>query len=55
MDGRDKGGRQNEEEVGVGVEGDGGGGRVDRGGMMKIKFKPTEKQTQQMRQQQSHE
>lgn len=30
-------------------------GEDDRRGMMKIKFKPTEKQTQQMRQQQTHE
>lgn len=31
-----------------------GGGDAERG-MMKIKFKPTEKQTQQMRQLQTHE
>lgn len=31
------------------------GGGVDSRGMMEIKFKPTEKQTQQMRQQQTHE
>lgn len=39
------------ERVGEERKGVGGVGR----GMMKIKFKPTEKQTQQMRQQQTHE
>lgn len=43
------GGRVKEVKIGAGrVEDDGRG-------MMKIKFKPTEKQTQQMRQQQTHE
>lgn len=32
-----------------------GGGEDDGRGMMKIKFKATEKQTRQMRQQQTHE
>ena len=37
------------------VKREGREGGSDGRGMMKIKFKPTEKQTQQMRQQQTHE
>lgn len=51
---RNKGIVDGRESGGVGGVGKEGGG-VDRRGMMEIKFKPTEKQTQQMRQQQTHE